>query len=85
MVEKTRINDDGYAERIPSGSGKRSGKSTWRDWWFSHNQKISLVFTLPRRYDGKYLKVKIETIGEEEKTLLNDTAKEEDEIKEFDL
>lgn len=59
--QATRINEEGYVAR-PVGSKGKGGrrKIIYKDWWLGKQHLHIHVNTLPQRYWGKHIKIKIE-------------------------
>ena len=57
-----RINNDGYVERARGGGVNSGTQAKYRDWYFGKHHMNILIKTLPKKYWGKHIKIKIEII-----------------------
>lgn len=70
MGFRLRINEDGYLVRTAledeGGVHKKKRIKESRDWWLGKHQLGVTISSLPERYWGKRIRVKIEVIGDDE-------------------
>lgn len=67
MIQK--VNDKGYLMR-------RTSKEVYRDWWLGHDHMGIHINTLPKRFHGKHIMIKIEIV-EDTNSLINQMAFDE--------
>jgi hypothetical protein len=61
--QATRINEEGYVARPVGSKGHKSNrKIIYRDWWLAKPHIHLHVNTLPQRYWGKRIRIKIEVV-----------------------
>lgn len=69
MKKKTRVNLQGYLERVER-TGKSGNNASWRNWWLiKPHKRIELNFYVPKEFEGKRIKIKIELIDKTYKEL----------------
>lgn len=65
MDYRVKLNQKGYLCRFTNRTKKKKEKES-RDWWLGKKSLNVTIKTLPERYWGKHIRIKVEVIDEDE-------------------